>query len=361
MEHSENRTSEPPTPMTTEPPLDLTAWNCIIYASAPTIFILGIIGNILTAIIMLNLSFRRMNISVYLLALAVVDTVCLFSQRLTRLWLEHVFGLIIDVLSPWGCKILMFVHYGASCSSSWLICAVTLERVFVAYFPYRAKALCSRWRAKVVTVLVIMAAFIANTYTIVLFEPVRETDGYLYCQQKTGFIRTTTMIDFAFYSLVPSIILFSGNVLLILRLYKRIDFRRSSLSGELGSVSRETRRTTSMLITVSLTFLVLTTPVSIYYVIASFIDIPTTSEILVCRIILQVLSSSNHAVNFLLYCISGRVFRRALMRTCTCRQPFHKRTTSSTGGRDGSHHTVAAPDKVQVDNTKRVIEYSTWM
>lgn len=298
----------------------MQVWVHIIYISAPMIFFVGIVGNSLTVVVMVRSSFRRLNTSVYLTALALADTICLFCQRLTRSWLEFVFNLLIDVISKWGCKALMFVHFSMSCTSSWLIVAMTLERLIVVWEPLKAKRICTRRRALAVVCLVYFLSCAANTYTFFTFDMLYEpSDGYYYClQQNERNQLISTLVDFCLYSFFPSLFLLSSNILLIWKIKQSQKMQRALTIGANGNLKEEASRkktnTNIMLLGVSFTFLALTTPTALFQLVQSLVKFPTTEEILIIREILNVLSSANHAINFFLYCISGPKFRSELCR-----------------------------------------------
>ena len=79
---------------------------------------------------------------------------------------------------------------------------------------------------------------------------------------------------------------------------------------------------TYMLITVSITFLLLTLPSSIYYVWRGFIpaiiyEPQYSANIGLFAVVALLLSYVNNSINFLLYCISGRQFRKEFINMIT--------------------------------------------
>lgn len=71
-------------------------------------------------------------------------------------------------------------------------------------------------------------------------------------------------------------------------------------------------RVTSMLLAVSFAWLFLTSPFTIYGIIASI----TNRWYLMVKAVCFILMYTNHAINFGLYCLAGKKFRRQLIELC---------------------------------------------
>ena len=315
-----NWTTETPANQGVSP--EETAYEWLIFISAPLIFTLGVIGNILTVVVMATApSFRKLNTTVYFTGLAVADTVCLCVQRLTRTWLEMVFGVMLDVYSSAGCKILMYVHYSSSISGSWIIVAVTVERLVVVCFPLKARAICTRRVSTVTLGLILLVVCGLNIYTLFLFDIEYDTtNGFYYCLQlKKEHVLISSLVDYTLYSLLPSLCLWTANSILIYKLKASRDFQRSASVYGSGTDSQKTPKISLTLLAISFTFLILTTPLSLFYIIQAFHEIPQTDGVILGRQVLEVLSSLNPAINFFLYCMSGPLFRYELISLCKCK------------------------------------------
>lgn len=299
-----------------------TSWYYLIYIFTPLIFLFGIVGNTLTIVIMLKSSFSRLNVSVYLISLGVADTVCLFVFHLTRTFLDVVFEVYIDVISVVGCKCITYIHYSFSYISSWIIVAMTMERLYITLYPFKARTICTRKRALVIVILICSASLIINIFNLFAFDVFKDPDGYNYCEQINPQIQLiTTLTDFVLYSLLPSIALLVANALLVYELNKRHDLRRSmTVLRDFEASSKKNNNTIFMLLTVSTTFVVLTTPASLYYVCLALFNFKVDDTIIMLRNVLQIMTSANHSVNFVLYCVSGPAFRKEMCRLCGSRK-----------------------------------------
>ena len=116
-------------------------------------------------------------------------------------------------------------------------------------------------------------------------------------------------IDSIFYSYGPFIIMILANGVII---YK---FIQASCTRDQGgtqstnqALSKSTNKGTAMLITVSITFLILTLPVTVIREREQQEDIILLASFVLLRY-------TNHSINAVLYCISGSRFRNELMKT----------------------------------------------
>ena len=123
------------------------------------------------------------------------------------------------------------------------------------------------------------------------------------------------------YCFIPFIIVLTGNCLIIYLL----DQNPSEMSTNEGSTSTMTRHESTscnsgcsrvriylLLLTISFTWFLLMLPYSIVGAVKTLLDNDTT------RIICFTLMHINHAINFFLYCLSGRKFREEFMSIFPC-------------------------------------------
>jgi len=113
----------------------------------PIFFVVGLIGNLLSAIILTRPPMRSISTYRYLTVLSFTDSLVL-TIGLLRMWLGQ---LIVgfDVLDrwTWACKLVNVVGYTVSNFSVWLIVAVTAERFVAVCYPLMAPSVCSRRRS----------------------------------------------------------------------------------------------------------------------------------------------------------------------------------------------------------------------
>ncbi|KAH3697945.1 hypothetical protein DPMN_085457 [Dreissena polymorpha] len=107
----------------------------------PIIMTVGTIGNTMTVLVLLHQQ-KMTSTALFLFALAISDTLTLFSGLLTG-WVMFTWDLDIRLLSNPGCKTLVYMTYCSIHLSTWLIVAVTLERTACVLFPHKVRLGCS--------------------------------------------------------------------------------------------------------------------------------------------------------------------------------------------------------------------------
>ena len=112
-----------------------------------SIFLVGIVGNIMVVIVVLRTRSLHTPTNCYLVSLAVADVLLLISAPLQTL-IEYF--TIIDqcVIGRVGCSIMVFCQYLGINTSSLSITAFTIERYIAICHPMRAQTMCTVRRAK---------------------------------------------------------------------------------------------------------------------------------------------------------------------------------------------------------------------
>ena len=197
--------------------------------------------------------------------------------------------------------------------SSCLVAVMGIEKFFALYFPLKTRSICTVSMAKKVTLVVVLIILAINLQHCFIWEAAVNADGFKYCKLVNvpdGYIEIYIQIDYTLYCYAPFTIMFLANGAII---YKFIG--ASCASGLSGTEStnqaliKAANKGTAMLITVTITFLVLTGPLA---VIDRSVDLeidPIPYSVMI------LLRYTNHSINAVLYCISGSRFRNELMKT----------------------------------------------
>ena len=307
--------TSPNTDVTTErEPLSPEQW--IIVLLTPLTVGIGTIGNALCVAVLLRAKFRVLSINIHLLSLAAADTAFLWTNSMTRNFIKICFDINYSVMSDESCRAYVYILYVSKCLSAWFTVAVTIERLLVVLFPYRARSLAKRKRAFVVVAIVTLVVFGVYAFLPFLYHVTwDERRGEYKCKMiKYYKDRQVDVIlkslDLTVYSLLPTIILSLSNSVLVYKLVQSSRFRRANTTNDRHELDHTARRLTITLTLVSTCFLVFTLPMSsfllhaqIYTSVANF-DIYYRS--------FYVLELLNSAINFILYCASGPGFRAEL-------------------------------------------------
>lgn len=320
----------------------------------PIIIVFGTFGNILTVTVLLRNRRRLSSTALFLLALAISDTILLFNPPLRR-WVLAMWQEDVRHTGELGCKVSIYLTYTSIQFSSWILVAVTVERLISVVWPHRVRLGCTpRNSVKIITVLFVVI-FLSNIHIFYGYGrsnlPVYFNQGFcmpLYEGYRIFWNKTYAWIDFAIAFAVPFGILVVANSVIIYKLCKtRIQRHQSSLSRD-KSTSNDTKTVTVMLILLSVAFFVCLSPVSVYFIYAPIwrerilewlcVDIDVLFRLMelheLVYAITNLLGYINASLNFVLYIISGSKYRTEIKALLLCRPigsegVFGKSTTSS--------------------------------
>ncbi|XP_055486730.1 probable G-protein coupled receptor 139 [Leucoraja erinacea] len=315
----------------------------------PSLCAVGIPANLLTIYTMYS---RRCGMSLvarlYLMALAVADTLCLFWGALIDLTLVWLDPSPFWNSAPW-CGLLTVLEYGSVFTSTWTVIVFTVERYLVLRTT-RSRRPCTQ---STVTVRVIVALTLVShllalpAYWIYSSKlqnstlPDRGVEEVPACVYEHTFFSTAVVW---FHTLVsggvPYVLLILFNVLIGQQLYAASSmFTKEQLKSINGVTTRSlARKSILILFAVSFTFVLLTLPRFVTYCILRTVynhpghdrnDYRQPINLFAdLAIMLQWLNS---AINFLLYCVVSRPFRREFLHLLSCRaRPSPRPPTSNT-------------------------------
>ena len=295
----------------------------------PIILAVGTVGNILSFTVLTRPRVRNHSTAIYLIALSIVDFIALYSGLLRILVLGY-FETDLRNLSDASCKVHVFVVYFSTHCSSWLVCAVTLERVLSVWFPHRVKTGCHPKSALIIVLIIVTVFIIINSHLMFGFTLSNAYNNMTDCSplddNYAQFIDSAwPWIDMALLFLIPFVIIVLGNVLIIIRvkLSQRLRKRScSDISRRRSSVGR-VFFLSAVLITLNVVFLICVSPVVIYtigqYTWWNLTDYSTLTDLELATnnllwIIVNLLNYVSYAINFLLYILCGSKFREELVQ-----------------------------------------------
>ncbi|KAE8748601.1 CNMa Receptor 1 [Frankliniella occidentalis] len=345
----------------------------------PMLVTLGTLGNCLCVIVFFGTKLNKLSSSYYLSGLAISDTCCLVAVAAT--WLEFI---DIPVFNKNGsCQLFVYLKSVCSFLSVWFVVAFTVERFVAVSYPLQRLSMCTVARARAILASLTVAGL--GLYSPYLFIsaviPVPAVQGgqgaaggaaanngtVLVCdmlKQWHSLARVLNYADICLTLVLPVLLILSLNACIartVLRLARaRKDLTNTAINGS-GSLRgrRAPRRTlqhrgstrpggtqskvTEMLLIVSTVFIALNLP---SYIVRLYIFVNETTHqdegshtIVILQHYFNVLFDANFGINFVLYCVSGQNFRRALFGMCglrTRRTDATMLTVVSEVGRTGS-------------------------
>ncbi|GAB1608378.1 sex peptide receptor-like [Argonauta hians] len=211
--------------------------------------------------------------------------------------------------------------------SIWLTVTLALFRYIFIRYPRKGTHLCSIPRAKLAVILVTVVTTIVcapNTATLEITSitesnttiwrvDFRENNEAEIILKKMNF-----WVQAFILKLLPSLLLTILSILLV-KTMQDVEVRRKRLLSRSGrtddesSRERKTNRTTKMLLTVVVLFLVTETPHGIFILIGSF-NPPFQEYYMYLGDTLDILTLINNGINFVLYCTMSKQFRETFIR-----------------------------------------------
>ncbi|XP_033728102.1 FMRFamide receptor-like [Pecten maximus] len=310
--------------------------------------VIGLTGNCLAVMVWRRKSMRS-STGTYLIAQAVADSGLL------------IFFFITDTIKMIWPEITTSYAYGSFFSyvgypifflfvvcSIWMTVGVTVDRYIQVCWIMHAKTMCNDKKAYTGIGIITFLCFIVNLPHFMTFEPIaddmRSPDAAAFSYTDfgagEGSMRYEFWVHCMFLVLVPWATIFILNMLIIRRVTKtnkRMEEKRSSFASE--KVKRSESQITRILLTVTFTFLVL---IALQCITQCFFMLKEAKGDR--RIINEAFSVAklgiviNSSINFFLYCLTGRRFRKELcyilFRNCS-RSRFYMRE-SSTGDSNSS-------------------------
>jgi hypothetical protein len=292
---------------------------------SPILLVIGVGGNAGIMIILYKMKFWTKMTYVFLFILAADDSVVL-CVGLSRYWIKAMFDLDIRDISNFGCVFHLFLIYFSMQLSSWTLVCVTVERYVKTRHPFMY--LSHRFSRVLKPVFVISFIVCLSLNLHFFWTNSLVTTGSVYkCTNPTSEYNIFeeqyyVFVDLVMLSVLPFILMFTMNLLIGKSLHESRVFRRCSIPNpktRRGFI-RSSKKLTRMLFFTSIYFLVTTLPVSIFFVVDSFVEDPdnnlTTAKLELAKAVLYLLQFSNYAVNFYIFIEVNDNFRHHLPSFC---------------------------------------------
>ena len=166
-------------------------------------------------------------------------------------WVGHLTRWTIDLDTFTDCKLGYFLYEFGSQYSSMLLAVMSIEKLVALYFPLKAKSYCTVGTAKWVTgiLAVIMAGI--NGPVFIWYKAIGK-----YCSI-TKHWNYFLMLNTLFYAILPICFMLLANIAIV---YKLMYIKYKGISHTNEAVSKSSTRGSVTVVTVSLVFIILTSP-----------------------------------------------------------------------------------------------------
>ncbi|XP_052076968.1 lysophosphatidic acid receptor 6-like [Mytilus californianus] len=264
----------------------------------------------------------------FLLILSLSDTTVL-CVGLTRKWIIEMFETDVRTLTDIGCKINLFMVYFSMHLSSWTLVCVTAERFVKVRFPLQFVSTSISLKIICGYICMIVICICADCHFF-------WTNGLITTENRTTLCNNTsdeyfifeekyyTFIDLALLSLIPFIMMLTMNISMMQILQKSALFRAKSMPGCESRYNNNDNShiLTKMLIFTNVYFLCSTLPISIIFVVDSYVQNISSdyshSQLNLATTVLYLFQYSNYTVNFYIYITINKHFRRWLPKCKIC-------------------------------------------
>jgi len=334
--------------------------------STPLVMSLGIIGNIMMLIVLLHRRTKKSPTTVFLTVIACSDLLTLIT--ITPRWtLIYLFRIDIRHFGNFMCKLHWFLSYVAPNISVWNLVAVTIERLVVTVLPYKAKQYFTNQRAIKVSVGIIVILSLIHTHIMYGFSlkelsiPAQsnneinptivgcndtESGLNITCSPtvsnvsnphsaisvKVCWIFNVGYLDFyntiqsvlmlAIYLICPVTVFVVCGVIVVLKVANSMRKSRTSKNKSDAPKKNMSSQVTVTVLLINTAFIVCTTPLQVFIAgLKNWVDPVKGMTPLqeVAWAIANQMFYINHAINFLLYFMTGQKFRKQWLNIFICK------------------------------------------
>ena len=304
----------------------------LIWSVVPLFLLLfGTFGNVFNMIILVRRRMRNLSTSVYLLGLSAGDLTFLWTAMFPRALVQG-YSVDIQVKSRYLCKFFTLFTGISAGFSVWVLVLMTVERWFLTRWPVLARVKLTRRTstAATITALLLCVAFNAHLIdsadirSVTVNQSVDNNTGLeLECTYVDGnsmfYRRLWPLLVLVILNLIPLPMILLGNISVLYtilsqrRKLKQVNTCTRSVEQHSQTVHRKVKSVTKMLFFVSSMFICTTLPFTTGNVILSLQTTHSAKDRArqeLAYTVLRMLLYCNFTFNFVLYCISGSVFRQ---------------------------------------------------
>ncbi|CAF0958563.1 unnamed protein product [Adineta steineri] len=278
----------------------------IIY---PIIFIVGLIGNLLSSLLFSITELNQTSCGIYFLLLSIFDSLALIGG------LHHclTIGYHITVPNASYCRIRNLVLYTSMDMASWMVVAISVDRYLKVKFPIKTRIYCTKKLNIIVSCILTVILTLKNIHLSTKFIGNISDDADDYCGPNPNyptymsfFKNIWPWIDLTTFALLPFVIVTLCNISIVYDQYKRhLKFGRRNLD----------RTLIKFLLISSFSFIICNFPISITVVLYPYISKSygtkeTYDEAAFIFDILRLPSYASLAFNFYIYYYSSSIFRQ---------------------------------------------------
>ena len=315
------------------------------YTVLPAMFAVGLLGNILTLVIMGLNEITGTTSRYILISLACCDTTMMLAHLFNKQGIKQLIGFDLRAYSLVGCKTFFHIYRTTKMMSSWLVVLLCLERFFAVLFPLKVKIIVTKRRVVSLIVfififLVTFNAFWTFSTNIKISKKKQECKQNVETDENRTMFRVFLVIGNAIFSWMPVTIMAMLTPAIVLGLIKQYRKRRTLTN--LTRAGSETVRVSAMLVGVVIAYVIFIVPVTLFHINKSFLNTgleKNTPAYVIVREIVQYLELTNYTTNFIMYAFGSAAYRNEVKRIiCKC---SNERSANRYAERISSNNTTS--------------------
>lgn len=294
---------------------------------------IGIFCNMLSLIVIATSRLKMTSSGLYLMVLSVVDSIALAMELLTQLDTPFAHGLTNYVLVTDRhdalCKGVHFVKYCARFLSALIVVVITAERLYLVKKPLSAAAVLTRKRAWITLIICTIFCLAMSTFAPIFLGVDYHGESFQYCsiysRYRVEYTMTLVSLNNFFIEGVCSFIVGITTFLIVLSVRAASKKRQNMSKTSTSSSSQTESQMTFVLIAVAVCFIILKIPYSLMWTTKFILEQrkmrgPLLMHVRRARDISQIFYFINHAINFFILVLTGRVIRQRLLELLFCRK-----------------------------------------
>ncbi|XP_060593371.1 allatostatin-A receptor-like [Ruditapes philippinarum] len=336
--------------MTKEMSDDITSTlQCYVF---PVVTIVGIIGCLLSLIVLLQKKLRNSTTTIVLVGLAFSDMLFLVTNfiRKSTCIIRQYDELLADEINATTFYYMFYMKTAFSRVSTLLVVLISVERLIAVAFPLKVKQIVTKQRmmAAVVFLYVLVFGSLAGlppqyTYTYIRGKPYISQTKFATENAEPLKIYNEYFLPIAF-RYIPVLIVLTLNITIITILSQSQRFQKN-VSSQDPKRREEQRKITRMLLSVAIIFLICLLPGDLLLLISSIVDgfefFGTYHNLfLVLSDICLLFEMVNSSVNFITYMVLNRNFFDTYVSLfCGCLRTIRAGKMTSSGTQKPSRNT----------------------
>ena len=196
----------------------------------PVIITVGLIGNTMSLLVFSLTHLQRLSSSFYLSSLAMADLG--FLLGISIVWLERV---NVPLYSKEGwCQGVHYLTKVCGFLAMWNVVSFTAERYIIVYHPLRKDTFCTKRKARIVVLCLVIFALSLYSYTVWIYDVVQvfNQKGCSPLFQYYDIMTIISSVDTLFACVIPSLLIVVLNVRIMIKIH-HYQTRRTETSRDL--------------------------------------------------------------------------------------------------------------------------------